>query len=287
LTAVGPQASGVRVCRSFENQASADIRQTLSFSPHVSLAVFSREIDGMSRFWPRLVCGLTLAVALPAPAASPTETFQCEMVVRTTTYGVVDRATLTTKGDWLRYQKRTGAGLKLLFIRNRQGTYHVNLHTNDGAKWPPSWAKDLNGRLMVTAGPQGDPQRFLNKVKARRTGRQSVNGAPAEVWAYSLPTKLGKPQAVRVFMDVKEKRPVKVEFRTQVAPSRTDLMTIEYPVYRWNFPLPDSFFNLPPGTRLVDLGNPEAERIVVPGGTKGSEKPAPVKRTSAAVGSAP
>jgi hypothetical protein len=81
-------------------------------------------------------------------------------------------------------------------------------------------------------------------------------------------------------MDVKEKRPVKVELRTEIAKDRVDLVTIEYKSYRWGFPLSDSFFNLPPGAKLVDLGNPEAGPIRVPGGPKGEEKAAPPKRTS-------
>src|SRR4051812_4098031 len=97
---------------------------------------------GMLSLRQHVVAGLTLAVtagvAGAAPAPLPT-TFECEMVVRTASYGVLERSQLTTKGDLMRYQKRTGAGLKILFIRNHQGTYHLNMHTNDGAKWPASW----------------------------------------------------------------------------------------------------------------------------------------------------
>jgi hypothetical protein len=212
----------------------------------------------------RVVGGLVLALALRVATAappSPPKTFECEYVVRTPVYGVVDRAKYTSKGDLVRYQKRSGAGLKLLFLRNRQGTYQLNMHTNDGAKYGPDWVKNSE-RLLVTPGPQGDPKVFLKGVRARRTGREKVNGRTADVWTYDLPTVMQKPIVVHLYMDQREQRPVKVETRMQLSQGkgigRTDIVTIEYASYRWGFPLPDSFFDLPKGAKLVDLGTPEA-----------------------------
>jgi hypothetical protein len=202
------------------------------------------------------------------------------MEIRTSTYGVIERSKVTTKGHLMRYQKRTGTGLKLLFIRNREGTYHINMHTNDGAKWDDETAKGVE-RVLVNGGPQGDPQAFLRKVKAKNSGRDTVNGRAAEVWTYRLPAGPNKTQFIRIFMDVKEKRPLKLEMRQQISKDRTDGITIEYKSYRWGFPLADSFFSLPPGAKVVDLENPKAGPIIVPGGPKRSEKPAPVKRVSA------
>lgn len=212
---------------------------------------------------------LVLQVAMAAPPAPPT-TFECEYVVRTPLYGVVDRAKYTSKGGYVRYQKRSGAGLKLLFLRNKQGTFQLNMSTNDGAKYGPDWAKDAD-RLLVTPGPQGDPKIFLKGVKARRSGQETVNGRLADVWSYDLPTGVQingkfatKSLPVRMFMDHKEQRPLKVETRMQLSAGRgvagrTDIVTIEYASYRWGFPLPDTFFGLPKGAKFVDLGSPEAQ----------------------------
>jgi hypothetical protein len=84
----------------------------------------------------------------------------------------------------------------------------------------------------------------------------------ADVWTYDLPTVMRRPMGVRLFMDQKEQRPVKVETRMQLSQGartgRTDIVTIEYASYRWGFPLSDSFFDLPKGAKFVDLGSPEA-----------------------------
>jgi hypothetical protein len=204
-----------------------------------------------------LTFALVVQVGSAAPSAAP-NTFECEYVVRTPTYGVVDRGHYTSKGNYVRFQKRSGAGLKLLFIRNGKGTYQLNMHTNDGAKYGPDWAKDAERRL-VTPGPQGDPKIFLKGVKAKRTGTELVNGRTADKWTYDLPTPMRKPLVVHVFTERKTQRPLKVETRMQLARGRVDVVTIEYRTYRWGFPLPDSFFNLPAGAKVVDLGTPEAQ----------------------------
>jgi hypothetical protein len=169
----------------------------------------------------------------------------------------------------VRFQKRTGAGLKLLFIRNHEGTFQLNMHTNDGAKYGPKWAKAAERRL-VTPGPQGDPKIFLKGVSARRIGRETVNGRAAEVWTYNLPEAVmvsdgpgkpakmvTKPLLVRLYLDAKEQRPLKVETQMQLAQGtgrgRVDTVSVEYTKYRWGFPLQDSFFNLPRGAKWVDL----------------------------------
>jgi hypothetical protein len=237
----------------------------------------------------QVLIGLIAVVTAQSTGAAPRskpDTFQCDMVVRTTTHGVIDRAKLTTKGNLMRLEKRTGAGLKLLFIRNHQGAYQLNMHTNDGAKWPKEWQRDAD-RLLVTMGPQGDPSVFFKGVDARRTGRKTIDGRLADVWSYSLPTTAGKSQAVRVYMGVKEKRPLRVEAQVPAAPGQMASVVIEYSVYRWGFSLPDSFFNLPPGAKVVDLGNPGKDPIVVPGGPQRPAKPAPAKRASAAAAGSP
>jgi hypothetical protein len=229
----------------------------------------------------RVIVGLAVGVVAQAVGAAPAAkqpTFECEMVVRTSTHGVVDRSKLTTKGNLVRLQKRTGAGLKILFIRNRQGTYHLNMHTNDGAKWPASWAQDAERRFrLLTGGPQGDPQAFLKMVKARRTGREQVGNRSTEVWTYSLPTTMSRPQVVRVFLDVKGKRPVKTEMRMPIAAGRVDTVTIEYPSYRWDFPLPDSFFDLPRNAKVVDLKDVDKGTSGIPGAPKSDKMPASAK----------
>src|SRR5947209_1629595 len=130
--------------------------------------------------------------AVSAAAVVQPPTFQCDYTMRTPTYGVVERSTLTTKGKLVRYQKRTGAGLRLMFLRNHNGTYHINVHTNDGARWPKVWEKDLDNRLM-TPGPQGDPVAFLKGAHAKRTGQERLDGQQVEVWTYNLPTPRGEP----------------------------------------------------------------------------------------------
>jgi hypothetical protein len=209
----------------------------------------------MQAFRRRILFGFALMVAVRLAAAAPAErpaTFETEFVVRSSTYGIMQQATLTTKGNLLRYQQRTGAGLKLLLIRNHRGAYHINLYSHDGAHWPASWAHMVDRRL-VTGGPQGDPQRFFQVAHARRTGRARIDGRTAEVWTYSLPQPAGKAQVVRVFMDAKEKRPLRAEMRMPVAPGRMDTVVIDYHTYRWDFPLPDRFFDVPRGVKIVDL----------------------------------
>src|SRR5262249_27657680 len=118
--------------------------------------------------------------------------------------------------------------------------------------------------------PQGDPKIFLKGVHAQRVGREKVSGRMAEIWTYNLPEAImvsdgpGKPAKVsqkallvRLYMDAKEQRPLKVETQMQVAQGsgrgRVDTVSVEYSSYRWGFPLADSFFKLPSGAKWVDL----------------------------------
>lgn len=192
------------------------------------------------------------------PAAQPAagaQTFACEMAVRSSTYGLVDSSKLWMKGSYLRWDKRSGAGLRIMLLRNGKGVYQINQSSHDGHKWPKEWERDLGPQVNLVGGPQGDPWVFLQRVKAKRTGAETYNGRPCEIWSYSVPgTKKGTHQIFRVWMAKPAGTPLKLETRVPTPRGGFNTVGIEYKSYRWGMAIPDSFFDVPQGTKIVDLG---------------------------------
>jgi hypothetical protein len=201
--------------------------------------------------------GTAGAAPAAAPAAKPAapQTFACEIGVRSSTYGMVDSSKLWMKGTYLRWEKRSGAGLRILLLRNAKGVYQINQASHDGHKWPKDWEKELSPRVNLVGGPQGDPWVFLQKVKAKRTGAETYNGRPCEIWSYTVPgQKKGERQIFRVWMAKPAGTPLKLETRLHTPRGSWNTVGIEYKSYRWGMPLSDSFFDVPRGTKIVDLG---------------------------------
>jgi hypothetical protein len=189
-----------------------------------------------------------------ARPAARADTFASEMAVRSSTYGFVDSSKLWMKGSFLRWEKRSGAGLRIMLLRNAKGVYQINQSSHDGHKWPKVWEKDLAPQVNLVGGPQGDPHAFLQKVKAKRTGAESYNGRPCEIWSYSAPgQKKGERQIFRVWLAKPAGTPVRLETRVRTPRGGFNTVGIDYKSYRWGMAIPDSFFDVPAGTKIVDL----------------------------------
>jgi hypothetical protein len=204
------------------------------------------------------------AKKVASPARKPA-TFACEWGVRSSAYGFVDTTKLWMKGPKVRVEKRTGAGLRVMLLRNGKGVYQLNQATNDGHKWPKEWERDLPQQLNLIGGPQGDPKKFLALVKAKRAGTERYNGRPAEIWAYTMGTGKQK-QSFRVWIATSGGQPLKMETRIPNPRGGTNVIAVDYKIYRWGMDLPDSMFELPRGARISDLGR------------KPSTKPASMKK---------
>jgi hypothetical protein len=221
-----------------------------------------KETRGMT--WASLLALASLAgaaVAAPAskPAANPgakpaakAETFACEWGVRSSAYGFVDTTKLWTKGSKLRLEKKTGAGLRVMLLRNDKGVFQLNQATMDGHKWQKDWERGLPQQLNIIGGPQGDPQKFLKLVKAKRVSQERYNGRPAEIWAYSMGS--GKQQqSFRVWIATSGGQPLKMETRIPNPRGGVNVVAVDYKVYRWGMDLDDSLFEVPRGARISDL----------------------------------
>jgi hypothetical protein len=207
--------------------------------------------------WTALLALVSLAgAAVAAPAAKPAktaETFACEWGVRSSSYGFVDTTKLWMKGSKVRLEKKTGAGLRVMLVRNQKGVYQLNQATNDGHKWPKEWEREMPQQINLIGGPQGDPQKFLRMVKAKRTGQERYNGRPAEIWSYTMGNGKQK-QAFRVWIATSGRQPLKMETRIPNPRGGTNIVAVDYKVYRWGMHLADSLFDVPRGARISDLG---------------------------------
>jgi hypothetical protein len=201
------------------------------------------------------------AAKSPATAVKSTDAgkaFAYEIATRTSAYGLVAAEKVWMKGGMLRMEKRTGAGLRILLLRNAKGVYQVNQAVNEGHKWPKAWEKDLPASVNLTGGPQGDPMQFLKRVQGKKTGQETVNGRVCEVWTYSLGKKKGSGQIFRLWVAKLGKQPIKLETRSSTSRGTVNTTAIEYKSYRWGLPLPDSFFDVPRGARISDLSRSAA-----------------------------
>jgi outer membrane lipoprotein-sorting protein len=194
--------------------------------------------------------------AKPAKPAANTQAWMCEMGVRSSTYGLVDTSKLWMKGSSLRWEKRSGAGLRIMLIRNSKGVYQINQASNDGHKWPRDWERDLPAQVNLVGGPQGDPRAFLKGVRAKRTGTETYEGRQCDIWSYAAVTgnKRAPKQIFRVWVAKPNFQPMKVETRQPTSRGGFNTVVIDYKTYRWGLNLPDSFFAPPRGSKIVDLG---------------------------------
>jgi hypothetical protein len=204
--------------------------------------------------------GALASTAVAAPAAKPAakavkqaETFACEWGVRSSAYGFVDTTKLWMKGPKVRLEKKTGAGLRIMLLRNGKGVFQLNQATNDGHKWPKEWEREMPQQINLIGGPQGDPQKFLALVKAKRVKQESFNGRPADVWAYTMGSKKHK-QSFRLWIAKSGGQPLKMETRIPNPRGGVNVVGVEYKVYRWGMTLADSLFEVPKGARISDLG---------------------------------
>lgn len=195
------------------------------------------------------------AASATAKLAGKEETFACEWGVKSSVYGFVDTSKLWMKGTKLRLEKKTGAGLRIMLLRNGKGVYQINQASNDGHKWPKEWERELPQQVNLIGGPQGDPQRFLKQVKAKRTGQERYSGRPAEIWTYTIGDgKRGPKQTFRLWIANPGGQPLKLETRMPNPRGGFNAVSVDYKSYRWGMDLPDSMFELPRGAKIVDLG---------------------------------
>jgi hypothetical protein len=153
------------------------------------------------------------------------------------------------KGSKLRLEKKTGAGLRVMLLRNDKGVYQLNQATNDGTKWPKEWERDLPAQLNMIGGPQGDPQKFLKMVKAKKVGQERYNARPAEIWAYTM-GKGKQKQSFRVWLATSGGQPLKMETRIPNPRGGINTVAVDYKVYRWGMDLSNSLFDLPRGAKI-------------------------------------
>jgi hypothetical protein len=221
------------------------------------------------RIWAALFAAVQLAgVVVAAPAASTAkakpsagvQTFACEWGVKSSAYGFVDTSKIWMKGTKLRMEKKTGAGLRVLLLRNGKGVYQINQAVNSGHKWPKDWERELPQQINLIGGPQGDPKLFLKQVKAKRTGQESYSGRPAEIWSYTLGGGKAPKQSFRLWLATPGGQPLKLETRMPNPRGGTNAVAIDYKSYRWGMNLPDELFELPRGAKVVDLGAPAKVR---------------------------
>lgn len=205
------------------------------------------------------VTGAGFAAPATKPATKKAETFACEWGVRSSAYGFVDTTKLWIKGSKVRLEKKTGAGLRVMLLRNEKGVFQMNQATNDGHKWPKEWERELPQQINLIGGPQGDPEKFLRIVKAKRTGQERYNGRPAEIWSYTMGQGKQK-QAFRVWIATSGRQPLKMETRIPNPRGGTNTIAVDYKVYRWGMELADSLFELPRGARFSDLGRPASAK---------------------------
>jgi hypothetical protein len=217
----------------------------------------------MGTIWATLcavgLSGTALAApAAPAAPAAQAQTFACEWGVKSSIYGVVDTSKLWMKGSKIRMEKKTGAGLRIMLVRNSKGVYQVNQASNDGHKWPKLWERELPAQINMIGGPQGDPQLFLKRVKATLIRKDRYSGRPAEIWGYTMgSTKKGLKQSFRVWIASPGGQPLKLETRLPNPRGGFNVVAIDYKSYRWGMNLPDSLFEVPSGCKIVDLGRGE------------------------------
>jgi hypothetical protein len=124
----------------------------------------------------------------------------------------------------------------------------------------PGEKKAILSPMLSTAVPNGDPLQALQQMgdsAGQMIGREKMNGREVEVYEARI-----NQQVMRVWVDVQDQLPARVEVRQSGQPSPAPIMALDH--FQWNAPIDDSQFSLeaPPGYAVEGPADTPPEQLL-------------------------
>jgi hypothetical protein len=194
---------------------------------------------------------MVLGVCVTAPTFASAED-ACRFEIRSRSkVGYRGTAKYFIKGDLVRQEKRSGGGLELIMVSNETGLFIRNKHSNYWFRYPIQANYRMKDRLL--GGPIGDVPAFLQKVKAKKTGQEKLDGKPCAIWSYKFARAADK---FRLWINEKTGKPVQLERDYIVKGTRKrDILIVEYRDYDSNAKLADDIFRVPSNEKIHDVSS--------------------------------
>lgn len=141
------------------------------------------------------------------------------------------------------------AGLKMKFIRNKDGAFMIHPTGRYAGKYPAG--SNRENPLTFLPGPQGDVKEFLGKQKAERVGEEKIGNAMCDMYSY---TEQESGWKCKLWVNKKDNAPVKM---MMTGAKKTDVVDVTYQSYKTGVVVAESRFSLPKDIEIRDVPEPK------------------------------
>ncbi len=154
------------------------------------------------------------------------------------------------KGDFFLWEADT-SGLKLKFVRNKDGAFAINPFGRFAGKYPPG--SNRESPMTFLPGPAGDVKDFLKKNEAKKEGQETIGKTLCDIHTY---TEKETKWQCKLWVEQKTLRPVKM---LMTGAKKNDWVDVTYVSYRTGGVIAESRFALPKDMEIRPMPKPKEE----------------------------
>ena len=194
-----------------------------------------------------LICLLlSLGVTSEGKISEP-YSLKYQVRIKSSDFGDMGTRTLWIKGSNMRWEA-DNANFRLRLVKNNQGLFLIHPWNKMAGKYPKGTTRE--NPLALLPGPAGPVQKFLKSINAKKTGQETINKQPCNVYTYSEP--ICRKQC-KLWVGTKSKKPVKLIVMGQK--KKADTLTVTYISYTEGIKIADSQFEVPKGYVIRPMPN--------------------------------
>jgi len=134
------------------------------------------------------------------------------------------------------------AGIKMKFIKNKDGAFMLHPMGRFAGKYPPGTNRE--SPMTFLPGPAGDVKQFLDKNEAKKEGEEKIDKTLCDIYTY---TEKETKWKCKLWVEQKTLRPVKM---VMTGAKKSDTIDVTYISYRTGAVVADSRFELPKGLEI-------------------------------------
>ena len=134
------------------------------------------------------------------------------------------------------------AGIKMKFIKNKDGAFMLHHLGRFAGKYPPGTNRE--SPMTFLPGPAGDVKQFLDKNEAKKEGEEKIDKTLCDIYTY---TEKETKWKCKLWVEQKTLRPVKM---VMTGAKKSDTIDVAYISYKTGLVVADSRFKLPEGIEI-------------------------------------
>lgn len=152
------------------------------------------------------------------------------------------------KGDYFVWENES-AGMKLKFIKNKDGCFTIHPAGRYAAKYPAG--SNRESTAVFLPGPAGDVREFLKAQEAKKETEEKVGEKLCEVYSY---TEKETKWKCKLWLAKTTMTPVKMVMN---GAKKTDVIDVTYVSYKTGVVVAESRFKLPEGIEIRPMPEPK------------------------------